>query len=185
MSCGATNFSALKMLSSDGYTVPDIYWSNTKSFNTLKYSSGLENNIIIKLYRRCYYCKDCSHYFKKNNPFSSSKKTITLQKDLQILNALKDKNKTPVNGYALCKGEKSVKEADTLACVELPGETTTTFYIEVILPTNYVGGMENSLTLSNQKTMPTTYSSPLQKVPKDFSYTGREYIKWDNYELYK
>lgn len=98
---------------------------------------------------------------------------------------LKDKNKTPVNGYALCKGEKSVKEADTLACVELPGETTTTFYIEVILPTNYVGGMENSLTLSNQKTMPTTYSSPLQKVPKDFGYTGREFIKWDNYELYK
>ena len=24
-------------------------------FNTLKYSSGLENNIIIKLYRRCYF----------------------------------------------------------------------------------------------------------------------------------
>ena len=43
------------------------------------------------------------------------------------------------------KGKKSVKEADTLACVELPGETTTTFYIEVILPTNYVGGMENML----------------------------------------
>lgn len=63
-------------------------------FNTLKYSSGLENNIIVKLYRRCYYCKDCSHYFKENNPFGSSKKTITLQKDLQILNALKDNNKT-------------------------------------------------------------------------------------------
>ena len=63
-------------------------------FNTLKYSSGLENNIIIKLYRRCYYCKDCSHYFKENNPLTCSKKTITLQKDIQIINALKDKNNT-------------------------------------------------------------------------------------------
>lgn len=98
---------------------------------------------------------------------------------------LKDATGNPVNGYAICKGEKTTKESDTMACVELPGETTTTFFVEVILPTNYVGGMENSLVLSNQKIIPKTYSFPMQKVPKDFSFTGREYIKWDNYELYK
>ncbi len=98
---------------------------------------------------------------------------------------LKDKNGNPVNDYALCKGEQTNKESDTMACVELPGGTTTTFIVQVILPTNYLGGMENSLTLSNQKTIPKTYKSAMQKVPRDMSFTGREYIKWDNCKLYK
>lgn len=98
---------------------------------------------------------------------------------------LKDSSGKPVNDYAICKGELSNKESDTLACVELPGETTTTFIVEVILPTNYVGGMENSLTLSNQKTFAKTYNSPLTKVPRDTSFTGREFIKWENCRLYK
>jgi len=98
---------------------------------------------------------------------------------------LKDENGNPINNYALCKGEHASKETDTMACVELPGGTTTTFIVEVILPTNYVGGMENSLTLTNEKSLPKTYISALTKVPQDLSFTGREYIKWYDCRLYK
>ena len=59
-----------------------------------KYSSPLEDNINIKLYRRVYKCCDCNKTFKENNPFTSSKKRITYQKDLCILEALRDKTKT-------------------------------------------------------------------------------------------
>ena len=98
---------------------------------------------------------------------------------------LLDKDGKPMNGYALCKGEHDNKEADTMACVELPGGTTTTFTIRVILPTNYSGGMENSLKLVNDKVVPRSYTTTMEKVPRDLSYTGREYIKWDKCKLYK
>ena len=62
--------------------------------NNLKYSSAVENNINIKLYRRVYKCLDCDKTFKEENIFTSSKKQITIQKDLQILNALRDKTRT-------------------------------------------------------------------------------------------
>ena len=98
---------------------------------------------------------------------------------------LLDAEGKPMNGYALCKGEHTNKEADTMACVELPGGTTTTFTVRVILPTNYAGGMENSLKLVNDKVVPRSYTTTMQKVPKDLSYTGREFIKWDKCKLYK
>jgi hypothetical protein len=45
--------------------------------------------------------------------------------------------------------------------------------------------MENSLQLVNDKVVPRSYTSTMQKVPKDLSYTGREFIKWDKCKLYK
>lgn len=98
---------------------------------------------------------------------------------------LKDENGVPVNDYAICKGEHTDQESDTLACVEVPGGTSRTFTVTVILPTNYVGGMENSLTLTNTKTVPRVYNDSMQVVPKDLSYTGGDYIKWDNFDLYR
>ena len=97
---------------------------------------------------------------------------------------LKDENGNPVNDYAICKGESSVKTTDTMACVEIPGETSRTFIVEVILPTNYVGGMENSLQIANVKSVPKVYDNALKKIPQDLGFTGKEYIKWDDWDMY-
>lgn len=97
---------------------------------------------------------------------------------------LRDSEGNVVNGYALCKGSGSAKSNDTLACVELPGMTETKFSIEVILPTNYVGGMENSLVLKDFPTVIPVYENAYQEVAWDYSWTGREYISWKNGELY-
>ena len=59
----------------------------------IKYSSALENNITIKLYRRVYRCS-CGHYFKQDNPFAEEKRSTSIQKDLNILRQLKLINQT-------------------------------------------------------------------------------------------
>lgn len=59
----------------------------------IKHSSALENNIILKLYRRIYKC-ECGYTFKENNPFTSNKNKLTYSKENKILLALKDINKT-------------------------------------------------------------------------------------------
>ena len=98
---------------------------------------------------------------------------------------LRDKDGNMLQPYALCKGSAQIADNDVMACVELPGNTTTSFIIEVILPTNYVGGMRNSLEIVNSKSIEKVYDNVLQKIPRDYSFTGREFIKWENGKLYK
>lgn len=62
----------------------------TQCFN---HSSGIENNIIIKLKRRVFKC-ECGRVFKEENPFTSSKRKNSLQKEFKMLMALKDINKS-------------------------------------------------------------------------------------------
>ncbi|MBQ8525414.1 MAG: hypothetical protein IJ460_01670 [Clostridia bacterium] len=97
---------------------------------------------------------------------------------------LRDEYGNPVNDYAICKGETATRTTDTMACVEIPGETSKTFTVEVILPTNYVGGMENSFAIANVKSVTKVYENVLERVPADLSFTGREYIKWDDWDMY-
>ncbi len=97
---------------------------------------------------------------------------------------VRDANGNVVNGYALCKGSDMAKSNDTLACIELPGLSETKFSVEVILPTNYVGGMENSLVLKDFPTVIPVYENAYQEVSWDYEWTGREYIKWQSGKLY-
>lgn len=97
---------------------------------------------------------------------------------------LKDENGNPVDSYAICKGESDEKTTDCMACITLPGETTRTYIIEVILPTNYVGGMENFLQIENTKSITAVYDSVLQKIPRDLSFTGKEFVKWINEDIH-
>ena len=97
---------------------------------------------------------------------------------------LRDADGNAVNDYALCKGAGSAKSNDTLACIELPGKTETRFSIEVILPTNYVGGMENSLVLKDFPIVIPVYENAYQEVAWDYSWTGREFADWKNGQLY-
>ena len=127
----------------------------------------------------------CYHVSIKNEGKITRYVNYNLKTIANNIVILRDKDGNMINPYALCKGENSDYETDTMACVELPAETTTEFIIEVILPTNYVGGMKNSLEVVNTKQLTRVYDNVLQKVPRDYSFTGREFIKWDNGKLYK
>lgn len=59
----------------------------------INHSSGLEDNITIRLKRRVFIC-ECGRTFKENNPFTDSKRKTTVQKEGKILLALKNINKS-------------------------------------------------------------------------------------------
>ena len=59
----------------------------------INHSSFLEDNIIIHLTRRVFLC-ECGRTFKEPNPFTDSKRKNTLQREVKILTALKDINKS-------------------------------------------------------------------------------------------
>ena len=67
--------------------------SRGSKLQIFNHSSGIEDNIIIKFHRRIYKC-ECGAVFKEENPFSSSKRKNTLQKEYKMLLALKDINKS-------------------------------------------------------------------------------------------
>lgn len=62
--------------------------------SNINYSSPLENNITIILHKRQYRCNDCNKTFYQSNPIISEGKNISIHKDFNILQALRDKNKT-------------------------------------------------------------------------------------------
>lgn len=96
---------------------------------------------------------------------------------------LRDENKNIMENYPLTKGYCKVKEKDILACVKLPAKKTTTFYLTVILTTNYAGGMENCLEITDDANPVRVYEENYSKNLKDIKYTGREYLKWDNEDI--
>ena len=61
---------------------------------TLQFANTAENNITLIWQRKRFICKNCNHFFQENNPFVESKKRITVQKDIKILQTLKDINKS-------------------------------------------------------------------------------------------
>ena len=97
---------------------------------------------------------------------------------------LRDENGNSVNGYALCKGTNKMRIPDNMACVELPAQKTTSFIIDVVLTTNYAGGMENSMIITDTAKPVEVYTSDRSEIVKDYRYTGREFYKWENGKLY-
>lgn len=71
----------------------EIRIKSTKT-SKIKYSTNCENNIIIELHRRIYICSNCNRSFIQKSPIASEGKNISIQKDLKILQALRDKTKT-------------------------------------------------------------------------------------------
>ena len=59
---------------------------------TLQFANTAENNITLIWQRKRFICKNCNHFFQENNPFVESKKRITVQKNIKILQTLKDIN---------------------------------------------------------------------------------------------
>lgn len=97
---------------------------------------------------------------------------------------LRDENGALIDPYALCKGTRNARVSDAMACVELPAHKTTKFSVEVILTTNYSGGMENSLFITDTPEVVEVYESQKQEISKPYKHTGREFYKWENASLY-
>lgn len=97
---------------------------------------------------------------------------------------LRDGSGNLVDPYALCKGTRDARVSDNMACVELPAHQTTSFSVQVILTTNYAGGMENSLLITDTPNVVEVYDSQRQEISKVYNHTGKEFYKWENKELY-
>lgn len=81
----------------------DIYCDKCNSKNivirgskitTNKTSFPDANQVVVNVHRRIHKCCDCNHTFIQPNPLSFYGKKITIQKDVHILNALRDKSRT-------------------------------------------------------------------------------------------
>lgn len=55
----------------------------------INYSSVLEDNLFIHLYRRTYKCNCCNRYFLEQNPFCDEGKQNSIYKDYKIVQSLK------------------------------------------------------------------------------------------------
>jgi len=97
---------------------------------------------------------------------------------------LKDSNGAVVNDLAVRKKAIGKKVEDTMASIELPPNTATTFTIEVTLPPNYPGGMENSFEISDTKYENEFYDTNMTQIKEPYPFTGKEYIKWYDGKLY-
>lgn len=62
--------------------------SRTQEF---RHSSFEADNLTIRLYRRIFLC-DCHKTFTEPNPFGSNKRKTTIQKEMKVLNSLKNIN---------------------------------------------------------------------------------------------
>lgn len=99
---------------------------------------------------------------------------------------LRDDKGQFVSGYPMTKGNSNgIKERDVMANIAVPAQKTITFTLTVVLTTNHVGGMENTLVINNYPTPVETYDTKRNFDVKDISFTGREYVEWRNGILYK
>ena len=97
---------------------------------------------------------------------------------------LKDSDGNVINGYALCKGTRTERVSDNMACMTIPAQSTAQYTVCVILTPNYAGGIENYLRLTDYPQIIEIYETERSGIEKDRYFTGREYYKWDKNELY-
>lgn len=97
---------------------------------------------------------------------------------------VRDINGIYLTPYTVTKGQTDTKVLDTLACVELPDGKTTEFILEVTLPTNCAGGMENSFSVTDIPTEIVFEETKASPYLKKSNFTGSEYYKWENGELF-
>ena len=97
---------------------------------------------------------------------------------------LRDAAGVPMQNYALCRGPSDEKIDKTMASVPLPAGKTTSFILQVILPTNERGGMENSLFISDRQADMGYTSRSAYTARQSYRYTGKRYLKWEGQKLY-
>ncbi len=91
-----------------------------------------------------------------------------------------------VYDYGIRKNGIGRKSEDVLACLELPANSTVTYYIEEVFPANYPGGMENSLTITDLPKQPNidVTGESYSIIKEQYKNTGKEFYKFDDKKLY-
>lgn len=97
---------------------------------------------------------------------------------------LYDENEKPVSDYAICKGPNNTAVEDVMACVELPANKETTFYLDVILPANCNGGMINSFEVYDEPYNIIFADTGYEFVKTNSKSDGEKLLKWNEGKLY-
>lgn len=124
------------------------------------------------------------HITVTNSGYSDKWLNYTLNTAANNLIILRDENGEIMSGYPLTKGTVGVKETDTMASVKVAAQQTVKFTLTVVLTTNHIGGMENSFVVTDRPSPVNTYNSNYVYNVKDSSFTGREYIRFEDGKLY-
>lgn len=95
-----------------------------------------------------------------------------------------DENGKYINPYLIAKGYDESRPNEAMATVELPPNKVTEFTIEVFLPINYPGGFENQFQIVESGIKFDFPQDMKQGNVKDMNFTGKEYFKFENGELY-
>lgn len=62
--------------------------------NKTKHSSASENKVILNIHRRIYKCHNCEYVYQQTSPTIEENKRISIEKDVLILNDLRDSTNT-------------------------------------------------------------------------------------------
>lgn len=76
----------------------------------------------------------------------------------------------------LSKGYTLEQTYDVMASVEIPAQSSRTFYLECTLPVNYVGGMKNRLFIQSQPTEKEYSEEVLYRLPQMEDVGTREWL---------
>ena len=60
----------------------------------IRHASSAENNVVVNVHRRVYKCGSCGYVFLQDSPITEENKTISVNKDILILEDLKDTTNT-------------------------------------------------------------------------------------------
>lgn len=157
--------------SSENY-IPNYILDVSKD-NT-KFSCNLGNYGITNVYKININNKSSStKYFNYNLTTTSS----------NIVN-VKNKDENYIDSYSVSKSSGYEKKMDTMACVELPSNEVTNFYLEVTLPVNFPGGMENQFKITDTATEINFLENTYNNIPIVRNFTGKEFFKWYNRQFF-
>lgn len=174
----------------------DVFHSDTKTYNSAQSIYGIDdyspnyrlrasgNNVSLACNLANYDIKTNYRISVTNNGQNTRYFNYKLDTTSNNVVSVKDENGNYIDSYSICKGSNIPKKQDVMACIELPPNETTSFMIEILLPINYPGGMQNSFEISDTKTEFKFLEDDRQKNVLEQKYTGKEYIKWVNGNIY-
>lgn len=143
-----------------------------------KYSTNISCNLANYCVKERYNLKvenkgDKTRYFKYNLATTAN----------ALVNVI-DKNGEYVTPYLVAKGYDETRSNEAMATVELKPNSVSEFSIEVFLPINYPGGFENQFQITSTPIKLDFPQDMKQDSVKDMSFTGREFFKFEDGELY-
>ena len=164
------------------------YPGKSSGYTKRNYSPNYEIPANVTDYTTCnlgnYGVKEQYKVNITNDGWTTRYVNYNLYTESNVIVILKDKDGNLKQPYGLCKGTTKSKEEDVILSIPLPPQQTTSFILEIILPTNCTGAIMNSLEIVNAPTNIMVYEPSVTEYSKDYGFTGEEFVKWINGDLY-